>query len=96
MNSDQEAINVMANEIQKYVEAVVSHSSFDKTVKARIISRLGNTNTYLIMINGCEYNALSSYDLHTNDIVYATLVQNNYNDIIINMPAIIKLKEEKL
>lgn len=87
MNIDKEAINVLASEFSKCAKIIMDHSSFDKTVKARVISCLDlSKNKYLIRINGCEYEALSPTPLSINDIVYVTIIQNNYSNILIRMP----------
>jgi len=86
LNIENEAIQVLTKEIIKVVKTIVNKAQFDKTVKGRIVSVFGN-NKYSVLIDGNEYVALyHNNDLSVNDIVYVTIVQNNYNNLIIQMP----------
>jgi len=86
LNIENEAIQILTKEIVKVIKTIVNKAQFDKTVKGRIVSVLGN-NKYSVLIGGNEYAALyHNNDLSVNDIVYVTIVQNNYNNLIIQMP----------
>ena len=83
---NQEAIKILAQEMKKVAQTIIDNAKFDRTVKARIISYLGN-NKYFVMINNAEYEALyHDNSLSVNDIVYVTIVQNDYNNLIIRLP----------
>ena len=83
---NQEAIKILAQEMKKVAQTIIDNAKFDRTVKARIISSLGN-NKYSVMINNAEYEALyHDNSLSVNDIVYVTIVQNDYNNLIIRLP----------
>jgi len=86
LNIENEAIQILTKEIVRVIKTIVNKAQFDKTVKGRIISVLGN-NKYSVLIDGNEYVALyRNNDLSVNDVVYVTIVQNNYNNLIIQIP----------
>lgn len=83
---NQEAIKTLAHEICEVAKTIIDNAKFDKTVKGRIVSSLGN-NKYSVMINNVEYEALyNDNNLSINDIVYVTIVQNDYSNLIIRLP----------
>lgn len=86
MGIETDAVKILAQEIKKVAKIMIDNAKFDKTVKGRIVSSLGN-NQYSVMINNAEYKALYiNNNLHVNDIVYITIVQNDYNNLIIRLP----------
>lgn len=82
---NNEAVNILAKEMKNVAQTVINNANFDRTVKVRIASKVNN-NKYLVLINGQEYIATSYIDLSVGDICYATIVQNDYNNIFINVP----------
>lgn len=82
---NQEAVQILAQEIRKITESIVNNAKFDRTIKAKVIAKVNN-NKYLVLINGQEYVAKSYMNLSIGDICYVTIIQNDYNNIIINMP----------
>ena len=89
-NENSEAIKILAQEMKKVAQTVVDNSKFDRTIKAKVTARLGGkeNNKYLVLINGQEYIARSYMDLSIGDICYVTIIQNDYNNILINMPVV--------
>ena len=86
MSLENDAVKILAHEIKKIAQTIIDNAKFDKTVKGRIVSSLGN-NKYSVMINNVEYEALyDNNNLSLNDIVYVTIVQNDYNNLIIRLP----------
>lgn len=86
MSLENDAVKILAHEIKRVTKTMIDNAKFDKTVKGRIRSYLGN-NRYSVMINNVEYEALySNNNLSVNDIVYVTIVQNDYNNLIIRLP----------
>lgn len=85
MDINNEAIQILVNEIKKMVNSIIDTSKFDKTVKGRITAILDQTtNQYLVRIDSNEYRASSCVSgLSVNDIVFITVAQNNYNNLII-------------
>ena len=88
MSLENEAVKIMAKEIKKVTESVMNNAKFDKTIKAKVTAKINNNNKYLVLINGQEYVAKSYMNLSIGDICYVTIVQNDYNNIIINMPIV--------
>lgn len=87
MSENNDAIQILAQEITKTTKALIANVKADKTVKARVTARLSaNSNKYLVMIDGSEYEAFSYNSLSVDDIVYATLIQGGYDQIMITMP----------
>lgn len=82
---NQEAVKILAQEMKKVSEAVINNAKFDKTLKARVTTKV-STNKYLVQINGQEYTALSNGDLTVGSIYYVTVIQNDYNNLVINVP----------
>lgn len=83
---NQDAVKILAHEMKKVAQTIIDNAKFDRTVKGRIVSSLGN-NRYSVMINNVEYEALyNNNTLSKNDIVYVTIVQNDYNNLIIRLP----------
>jgi len=87
-NENTEAIQILAHEMKNVAQTVVDNAKFDRTVKARVIAKVNMNNKYLVLINGQEYVARSYMDLSIGDICYVTIIQNDYNNIIINMPVV--------
>ena len=89
-NENSEAIKILAHEMKKVTQTVVDNAKFDKTIKAKVTARLGGkeNNKYLVLINGQEYIARSYMDLSIGDICYVTIIQNDYNNMLINMPVV--------
>ena len=86
MSLENDAVRILAHEMKKVAQTIIDNAKFDKTVKGRVISSLGN-NKYSVMINNVEYEALyNNNSLSQNDIVYVTIVQNDYNNLIIRLP----------
>lgn len=86
MSIENEAVKILAQEMKKVAKTIIDNAKFDRTVKGRIVSSLGN-NRYSVMINNVEYKALyDNNNLSVNDIVYVTIVQNDYNNLIIRLP----------
>lgn len=85
MDINNEAIQILVNEIKKMVNSIIDKSKFDKTVKGRVTAILDQTtNQYLVKIDNDEYRAFSCVSgLSVNDIVFITVAQNNYNNLII-------------
>ena len=89
MSLENQAVTILAQEMKKVAKTMIDNASFDKTVKGRITAFLGgkNNNKYLVMINNTEYEAISyNTNLSVNDIVFVTIVQNDYNNLLINVP----------
>ena len=86
MGIEKDAVKILAQEMKKVAKAVIDNAKFDKTVKGRIVSSLGN-NKYYVAINNATYLALyHDNSLAIDDIVYVTIVQNDYNNMIIRLP----------
>lgn len=90
MSLENEAVQILAQEMKKVAQSVIDNAKFDKTIKAKVTAKLGGkeNNKYLVLINGQEYVAKSYMDLSIGDICYVTIIQNDYNNIIINMPIV--------
>ena len=88
MSLENEAVQILAQEMKKVTESIVNNAKFDKTIKAKVTAKVNNNNKYLVLINGQEYVAKSYMDLSIGDICYVTIIQNDYNNIIINMPIV--------
>lgn len=89
MDLNETAIKTITSEIVKCVKTLIQNCNFDKTVKAKVIFRLDDYK-YKVNINGSEYTGLCSGTLNENDIVYATIVQGNYNQILLHLPVLQK------
>ena len=95
MSLENDAVKILAHEIKKVAQTMIDNAKFDKTVKGRITSYLGH-NKYSVMINNVEYEALyGNDDLSINEIVYVTIVQNDYNNLIIRLPLYSNRRIEK-
>ena len=83
MNKNSEAIQTIATEIKRCVDAIVNNASYDRTVKGRIISHLDG-KYYNVQLCNDIYKAYSpSFTYKENDIVYVKIAENNYNNLII-------------
>lgn len=87
MSLENEAVQILAQEMKKVTESIVNNAKFDRTIKAKVTAKVTN-NKYLVLINGQEYIAKSYIDISIGDICYVTIVQNDYNNLIINIPVI--------
>lgn len=84
LSVDNEAIQILVKEIVKMIRTIVNKSKFDRTVKGKITAIDEENKLYTIIIGGNKYNAVSCVgNLSINDIVYVTIAENNYNDLII-------------
>ena len=88
MSLENEAVKILAQEMKRVTESAMNSAKFDKTIKAKVTAKINNNNKYLVLINGQEYVAKSYMNLSIGDICYVTIVQNDYNNIIINMPIV--------
>jgi len=83
---ENEAIDIMVKEFYKLVKTMIDRSSFDKTKKGRIVNHIEG-KYYKIQIGNEIYTALSpTFTYNENDIVYVKIVENNYNNLIIECP----------
>ena len=86
MNKNSDAIKTIATEIKNCVVTIIKDASYDRTVKGRITSHLGG-KYYNVQICNDIYKAYSpTFTFNENDIVYAKIAENNYNNIIIECP----------
>jgi hypothetical protein len=83
LSINNEAIQVLAKEIAKTTKFMIKNANFDRTVKGRILSNLGD-NYYQVQLNdGQIYKAMSFSTYNINEIVYIKIIENNYNNLII-------------
>ena len=83
MNIENEAITILVQEIVKSIKMMLNKASFDKTKKGRVVSCLGEKH-YEVQLDGNVYKAYSpTFTFNINDIVYVKIVENNYNNLII-------------
>ena len=83
MSVEYEAITLMAKEFIKTIKMVLNNASFDRTRKGRIVSHLGG-KYYEVQLDNQNYKAYSPvFTYSVNDIVYVKILENNYNNLII-------------
>ena len=83
MNSvNNQAISILADQVISTTKQMIKEAPFDRTVKTKILAYLG-ANRYLIKIDGCEYSAVSENVRNIGDVVFVTICNNDYNNIII-------------
>ena len=83
MSKNSEAIQTIATEIKRCVDAIIKNASYDRTVKGRIVSHLDG-KYYNVQLCNDIYKAYSPASAYKeNDIVYVKIAENNYNNLII-------------
>lgn len=83
MSIEYEAITLMAKEFIKTIKTMLNNASFDRTRKGRIVSCLGD-KYYEVQLDNQNYKAYSPmFTYNINDIVYVKILENNYNNLII-------------
>ena len=83
MSIEYEAITLMAKEFIKTIKTMLNNASFDRTRKGRIVSYLGD-KYYEVQLDNQNYKAYSPmFTYNINDIVYVKILENNYNNLII-------------
>lgn len=83
MNDEMEAISVMAKEILKTIKVMIDKATFDRTRKCRVVNHIQG-KYYNIQLDGNVYKAYSPYTVcEENDIVYVKIIENNYNNLLI-------------
>lgn len=82
MNENNDAIKVLAKEVTNCAKQLIKDAPFDHTETAMVTAYLGN-NRYQVMMNGEKYTAISKDVCSINDIVYVTIVKNNYSNLVI-------------
>ena len=83
MNVENEAINVLVQEIYSLVKLMLNKATFDRTKKGRVICHMEG-KYYEVQIDNKIYRAYSpTYTYNKNDIVYVKIAENNYNNLII-------------
>ena len=89
LSLENEAVQILAQEMKKVAQSVVDNAKFDKTIKAKVTAKLGGkeNNKYLVLINGQEMECTSYNNLSVGDVCYVTVVQNDYSNLFISSPA---------
>ena len=86
MDIEKEAINIMVKEIKKLIKEMITIEPFDRTKKGRIVNHIEG-KFYNVQIGNETYKAISPFfTCEENDIVYIKIVENNYNNLIIECP----------
>ena len=86
MNIENEAINIMAKEINTLIQKIIDRTPFDRTRKGRIVSHIDG-KYYNVQLENEIYKAISPIlTYNENDIVYVKIAENNYNNLIIESP----------
>lgn len=87
MTLENDAVKVLAKEINHLVDEKIRMAKFDRTIKARVTAILNDKNKYLVLIDGQEMEAISYNQLSVGDVCFVTISQNNYSDLFISSPA---------
>lgn len=77
-----EIVKMISGIIMDSIDRKIRAASFNKTVKGRIVSVLGN-NTYKALINGKTYTVKSRFSHSVNDTVVIVKCNNNMNQLYI-------------
>lgn len=84
MDKNSKSIQILTDTILQAVKEYTKTLSFDRTVKGRIISSLGN-NLYSVQIKENVYTiyAINNISYNANENVWVTIIQNNEKNKII-------------
>lgn len=71
----------VAEETKHQVKQIIQNAKFDRTVKGRVIDDLGK-GKYTVEIDGRKYTSSAEHALVVGDLVYVTVISNNYNNLL--------------